>query len=210
MKPTRALLTLVLCLSGLTPYVAFDSQTAPTHVLAQLSEGPTIEWYEVPENWTLVFNWDGEYRGQTEEVWTHEHCVNDSDGVHTVIFRYRWFGESEWMNQTATRIEGNETTGFYQSDFTYAVWWNYTTGRPETEGSGGNYYYKVWANDTLGNWNEVKEIGYNGGYLFVNPPPDVEFWRTVQKLLPAMAIVIGSVVLSVVVVVKILKTKPAE
>jgi hypothetical protein len=82
------------------------------------------------------------------------------------------------MNRTATLIEGNATVGLYRANFTYDVWWNYDTGRPETEGSGGNFYFKIWANDSLGTWNEVLPMQYTGGYMFVEPPFDYILLRT--------------------------------
>jgi hypothetical protein len=142
------------------------------------SEGPTIEWYETAGNETVVLAWDGAYTGQTEEVWTHSAWVNDSDGVDCVIFRYRWIGDTEWTNRTAKLIEGNATLGHYEANFTYAVWWNYDWGYPETEGGGGNFYFKIWANDTLGNWNEAGPMQYMGGYMLVHPPFDYILWRT--------------------------------
>ncbi|MFW9887717.1 MAG: hypothetical protein ACFFER_06010 [Candidatus Thorarchaeota archaeon] len=81
------------------------------------------------------------------------------------------------MNRTATLIEGNATLGRYQANFTYAVWWNYEFGYPETEGSGGNFYFKIWANDTLGNRNEVLPMQCTGGYMIVEPPFDYILWR---------------------------------
>jgi hypothetical protein len=142
------------------------------------TDGPTIEWYDSISTASVVLAWDGAYTGQTEEVWIDSRWVNDTDGVDTVIFRYRWTGQTEWMNRTATLIEGNVTVGRYSANFTYDVWWNYDTGRPETEGSGGNFYYKIWANDSLGNWNEVLPMQYTGGYMIVEPPLDYIFWRT--------------------------------
>jgi hypothetical protein len=160
-----------------------------------LSEGPTIEWWEISGTEQLIIAWDGAYTGQTEEVWTDSRWVNDSDGVDTVIFRYRWTSETEWMNKTSILIEGSETRGHYSANFTYAVWWNYETGRPETEGSGGNFYFKIWANDSLGNWNEVGPMQYTGGYMFVEPPPDYILWRTPQGwAMIGIPIVIASVV----------------
>ncbi|MHA2142845.1 MAG: hypothetical protein ACXADD_15270 [Candidatus Thorarchaeota archaeon] len=138
----------------------------PVNVLHQFqSEGPVIEWYNITGTEQFIIAWDGAYTGQTEEVWMNSRWVNDSDGIDTVIFRYRWYGETEWMNKTANQVEGNLTNGRYSANFTYSVWWNYDTGRPETEGSGGNFYFKIWAK-------------YTGGYMFVEPPFDYIFWRT--------------------------------
>ncbi len=142
------------------------------------SDGPTIEWYNITGTEQIIIAWDGAYTGQTEEVWTNSRWINDSDEVDTVIFRYKWHGETEWMNRIATLIEGNVTLGRYSANFTYAVWWNYDAGHPEVEGSGGNFYFKIWANDTLGNWNEVEPMQYTGGYMVVEPPLDYVLWRT--------------------------------
>jgi len=160
------------------------------------TEGPTIEWFETTGTEQVAIAWDGAYTGQTEEVWTNSRWVNDSDGVDTVIFQYRWTVETEWMNRTSTLIEGNNTMGHYSANFTYAVWWNYETGWPETEGSGGNFYFRIWANDTLGNWNEVEPMLYMGGYMFVEPPADYILWRT-----PLGWAMIGSVVVVASVVI---------
>ena len=132
------------------------------------SEGPTIEWTET--NNSIVIAWDGIYTGQTEEAWKHEIWVNDTDGISVVIFRYRWYNEEEWINKTAILVEGNESRGLYQANFTYDVWWNYIEGCPETEGSGGNFFFKVWANDSLGHSSETTPISHSGGYDLVNPP----------------------------------------
>ncbi len=181
------------------PVLTHHRSNSSPHVWSQASNGPRIEWYDIPENGTLAFAWDGACTGQTEEVWTHRHWVNNSDGVDSVIFRYRWFSESEWRNKTATKIQGNETRGLYESNFTYAVWWNYGTGRPETEGSGGNFYYKVWANATVVNWNEVPEVCYMGGYMYVKPPPEVGLWSILEALFLTLVIAGGIVGLAVLV-----------
>ncbi|MHA2323672.1 MAG: hypothetical protein ACXACG_18760 [Candidatus Thorarchaeota archaeon] len=143
-------------------------------------EGPTIDWYGQQINESVHIAWDGAYNGQTEEVFAHRIWVNDSDGVDTVIFRYRWVAETEWTNKTGVLIEGNETTGFYNENFTYDVWWNWETGRPETEGNGGNFAFKLFANDTLGNWVETSPRHYSGGYIVVNPPIEYFLFSTVQ------------------------------
>ena len=136
------------------------------------SEGPVIGWIGAQGNETMVIAWDGVYTGQSQEVWRHLIQVNDTDGVDTVIFMYRWISESEWTNKTGVLIEGNETVGWYVANFTYAVWWDYDTGRVMTEGNGGNFHFKIFANDTLGNWNMTGILTYMGGYMLVNPPPD--------------------------------------
>ncbi len=149
----------------------------------EASGGPIIQWYGL-ENETIAIAWDGAYTGQTEEVWSYSVWVNDTDGVSTVLFRYLWMGETEWMNRTARRISGDTINGRYTGNLTYAVWWNETSGYPETEGSGGNFYFKIWANDTLGNWSETSSIAYMGGYWYVSRPSTLtptditEFFRS--------------------------------
>ena len=59
------------------------------------------------------------------------------------------------------------------------MWWNWESGRPETEGDGAGFFFKIFANDTLGNWNEVLPVGYSGGYDLVNPPADYVFFTSV-------------------------------
>ena len=159
--------------------------------------GPIIEWSE--SNETVVIAWDGIYDGQTEDVWNHIAWVNDTDGVSSVIFRYRWIGETEWMNRTTVRISGDSMNGEYQGNLTYAVWWNYTAGYPETEGSGGNFYFKIWANDTLGYWSETSAMQYMGGYMIVNPPPGYIPWT--DELVLALA---GGGILVLVILILVL------
>jgi hypothetical protein len=74
------------------------------------------------------------------------------------------------MNVTGVLVSGNATDGWYQNNFTYAVWWDENIQYPDTEGDGGNFYYKVFANNTLGKWSEVDPIRYNGGYDMIEYP----------------------------------------
>ena len=115
-----------------------------------------------------------------------------------MLFRYRWSSDTQWTNKTPTHIDGNQTVGLYNSNFTYEVWWDYTLNRPQTEGDGGNFYFQVFANDTLGNWSETGLLHYTGGYMLVSPPPEVVFMSNVLPTLVGalvMVIVIGAVVL---------------
>jgi hypothetical protein len=194
MKGTGAVVVIVLLVVVSAPLPAHLRLVTTSSVLSQDSGGPFIGWYDLPENGTLGFMWDGAYTGQTEEVWVHRHWVNDSDGVDCVIFRYMWTSQNEWMNRTATRIQGNDTNGYYRANFTYAVWWNHTSEYPQTEGSGGNFAYKVWANDTLGHWSEVEPVSYMGGYIYVEPPSasptttSGDIWAALQSALQIVAV----------------------
>ena len=180
---------------GLTGDATVRDAHSKYSIAQSSSGGPTIDWYDIPENGSLVFCWDGIYDGQTEETWQFSRWVNDTDGVDVVVFRFRWFSEQGDWNITATLVEGNETCGLYEANFTYAVWWNWETGTPETEGGGGNFDFKIWANDTLGNWSEVEPIRYSGGYFLVYPPAGHMLLRT-----PIGWTIIGAVLITTTVI----------
>ena len=181
--------------------VALVSGTSIADAFSVQSEnaGPTIDWYVQP-NETLFLAWDGAYTGQTEEFWNHTVWINDTNGVDTVIFRNRWVSETKSTNKTPTQIDGNDTVGLYNSNFTYAVWWNYTLNRPQTEGNGGNFNFQIFANDTLGNWSESGILIYTGGYMFVSPPPEVIFFSNLILTLGAAAVII--VIITIVIVIR--------
>ncbi len=80
--------------------------------------------------------------------------VNDSDGVSTVFFRFNPVGNDTWFNVTATRVEGNSTEGTYTASFE----WTHTS-----------VDFKVFANDTLGEWSETGSIRYLIDYVGVSP-----------------------------------------
>ncbi|MDF1539689.1 MAG: hypothetical protein P1Q69_12385 [Candidatus Thorarchaeota archaeon] len=156
--------------------------------------GPTIEWYG-PENSSssVVIAWDGAYTGQTEDGWSLRAWINDTHGVDTVIYMIRETTETEWENVTPSLVEGNDTIGYYQYNYTYAVWWNYNLNRPQVEGTGGNFDFKIFANDSLGHWTETGILTYSGGYMLVVPPPEVSF---ITNLLPSL---VGATVLVVII-----------
>ncbi|MHA1928415.1 MAG: hypothetical protein ACTSV2_07535 [Candidatus Thorarchaeota archaeon] len=187
---------IILCISCLS-FVAIDTSAIDNNsslALASTSEGPTIEWPYTEEG--NVMAWDGIYSGQTEQVWGHEAWVNDSDGVDCVIFRYQWTSQTEWINQSTTRIDGNDTTGLYSGNFTYDVWWDWEIGYPETEGDGANFKFKIFANDTLGNWKETVSMGYSGGYDMIHPPGDYVLHVTLINVA-----IIGAVIGGILVVI---------
>lgn len=161
---------------------------------------PTIEW-TLPLNYTgeVIFNWDGEYSGQTEEVWPSKNWINDSDGLDTVIYQYKWLNDGEWMNRTPLLLESNSTHGLYSYNFTQRVWWDWGTNRVQIEG--GSFKFRIFANDSLGNWRTTPIIGYNGGYLFVNRP------LIYYVLLAAPAIITAGFIAIVVIVVLVRKRK---
>jgi hypothetical protein len=150
---------------------------------------PTIEWmYSDEASVEVGVHWDGVYTGQTEEVWASTNWVNDSDGVDTVIYQYKWWDETQWMNRTPTIIQSNATHGQFHYTFIQSVWWNWEENRPIIEGGGG-FRFRIFANDSLGNWRTTIATFYTGGYMAVNPPP--EFY-----LFPS---VIGAIVLTAII-----------
>ena len=157
------------------------------------SNPPIIQWPHSPVNatYTPVIAWDGAYTGQTQEVWSWTYWVNDTDGVDTVLFRFRWGYEDEWFNRSTVRVEGNSTNGRYNGNLTWGVEWNWEEGRPEWIDGGGSFGFKIFANDTLGNWIETSVIQYTGGYMIINPPP-IYYISIIGPLLiiPAIAIII--------------------
>jgi len=166
-------LMIVLMLMGI-PLVESNQKEIPGEIQTLDIGGvdpPTIEWM-FAENATLAtgMTWDGAYTGQTELSWSHSSWVNDADGVDTVFFQYRYSNSGEWMNRTPSMVAGDSTNGQYSYTFTQQVWWNYDTSRPEVEG--GLYVeFRIFANDSLGNWRTTLATLKSGGWLSIQPPP---------------------------------------
>ncbi len=200
MKAAVALL-LIMC-TGLPPLGTMDGciLNISTQSMLAGSSGPTIEWVYGDDGQNVTIAWDGVYDGQTEDTWSHWVWVNDTDGVDTVLFMYMWIGESNWRNVTGILKEGNATRGYYNVNFSYRVWWNYTESRPQWEGSGGNFHFKVFANDTLGRWSDTPVLTYMGGYMFVKPP--TPFFLTPVGLTIIAAVAAVSVIIVLVVIRK--------
>jgi len=141
-------------------YPANQILSSDLHLIADSSDPPTVEWSDVG---ILA---DGIYAGQTEEVFDFDIWVNDTDGVDTVIFRFYY--RSEWLNRTTTITEGDEIRGRYSGSLVCSVSWDWISGRPSPAGHG--FQFKVFANDTLGNWNETTAALYSYGYYVIMPP----------------------------------------
>jgi hypothetical protein len=179
------------------------SQCKNMHMILSQSDTnpPTIGWpYPFNATYIPAICWDGAYTGQTQEVWTWTYWVNDTDGVDTVLFRFRWYyyddNDDDWFNRSTVRVAGNINNGRYNGNLTWGVVWNWQRGSPECVNGCGTFLFKVWANDTYGNWNETPPVHYMGGYLFVNPP--LLHWVLLIGrflIVPVMAIVILIVVL---------------
>ncbi|NHJ14353.1 MAG: hypothetical protein EAX95_11790 [Candidatus Thorarchaeota archaeon] len=176
------------------------------HMLAQGGETPpTVDWFGIPMNWTDAGTicWDGVYNGQTEQVWTFEHWVNDSDGVDTVIFQFKKWGEEIWLDRPGILIDGNMSRGFYKGNFTYNVWWDWETNWVRSEV--GSFCYRLFANDTLGNWVTTPPLCYTGGYMLVYPPPQYYLIANAPLLLTG-----ASVIAIIIVVVVVLRRSPGR
>jgi len=131
---------------------------------------PTIGWM-FPENATLAtgMEWDSGYTGQTELTWSYSSWVNDSDVVDSVFFQYRYRTSGPWMNRTPSMVSGDSTNGEYSYTFVQEISWNWDTNRPEVEG--GLYVaFRIYANDTLGNWRTTLATSRSGGWLGILTP----------------------------------------
>lgn len=131
---------------------------------------PTIGWM-FAENATLAtgVKWDGGYTGQTEMTWSYTNWVNDSNGIDTVFYQYK-FGNSEWENRTPTLLEGNSTRGLYSYTMTQSIWWDWDLNSVQVEG-GLDVSFRIFANDSLGNWRTTLPTSKSGGWLGIITPP---------------------------------------
>lgn len=203
-------LTIILMLSS-TP-IAGCNQIEIVDEVHTLDLGgidpPTIEWL-IPLNYTeeMVLCWDGAYTGQTEEVWSSMNWANDSDGIDTVIYQYQWENDTEWMNRTPSVTESNFTHGCYSYTFTQSVSWNSQTNYPQIEG--GSFRFRIFANDTLGNWRTTPTILYLGGYMVIFTPTTISTNSSQPFSIPEAALLItvfGATIIIVVTVVVVRKS----
>ncbi|TFG28691.1 hypothetical protein EU527_16925 [Candidatus Thorarchaeota archaeon] len=163
----------IMVLAGVSATLLAGSteNSVRTHYIpSDSSSAPIIEWFGPAENSTeyATVCWDGAYTGQTQEVWSFEVWVHDTDGVDCVLFRFLCGSNSEWENKTTERIEGNSTSGLYAGNLTYSVEWNSEYNSPAPEYN--IFIFKVFANDSLGKWAETTTITYMGGYIVIFSP----------------------------------------
>jgi len=106
--------------------------------------------------------------------------VTDPDGVDTVIGSYRLDEEIEWHNKTLSYTPTETYPNLYSS---FVM--NYSLGPGNW---GVKWYFKFYANDTLGNWNSSSVYFHSisgGGMasptqcIFLNPL----FWMVLVPLL---------------------------
>ncbi|NHJ15252.1 MAG: hypothetical protein EAX95_16340 [Candidatus Thorarchaeota archaeon] len=163
--------TLFLLLLAIKDIGAIDiTHQEQLYVLDQGGENPpTVAGVQMNVTDGGTICWDGIYNSQTEEVWCFEHWINDTDEVATVIYQFKRWGEEVWLNRPAKLIDGNLSRGLYEANFTYNVWWDWEVNWVRSEV--GSFYYRIFANDTLGNWMTTPPVCYTGGYMLVYPPP---------------------------------------
>ncbi|MHA1964989.1 MAG: hypothetical protein ACW97G_10435 [Candidatus Thorarchaeota archaeon] len=160
---------------------AYASQFDSCTVLSSDSSGigPNISWSPDP-NVTMFF--DGAYTGQSQEIFEYRVWVNDSLGVDSVIFRFKWSYEEEWLNRTTKLIEGDGFHGRYRGNLTWPA------------PGGGRFEFKVFANNTLGHWNETSPMTVYFGYLIFPFYYIPQFWLLVTCVLtipPLTLVAIG-------------------
>ena len=143
-------------------FISYGSAAAANILGFHSSEsGPNIEWSPEPVA-TLVI--DGAYTGQTHEIFEYHVWVNDSLGVDSVIFRFKWSNDEEWLNRTSVLVEGNEFLGRYKGNLTWPA------------PGGGIIQFKVFANNTSGYWNETSPMTIHFGYMYWDPIYTPHFW----------------------------------
>ncbi|MBY8997833.1 MAG: hypothetical protein KGD60_08870 [Candidatus Thorarchaeota archaeon] len=161
-RNTRGIIIVFLYLT-LTSFLISCESTMATNTLSfdPSETSPSISWPPEPY-FTLVI--DGAYTGQSQEIYERRVGVNDSLGVDSVIFRFKWSNDEEWLNRTAVLIEGDEFIGRYKGNLTWPA------------PGGGIFQLKVFANNTLGYWNETSPITIHFGYMYWDPIYTPHFW----------------------------------
>ena len=188
---------IVLILSGI-PTAECNQNKTPGEIHSLDVGGidpPTIEWM-FDENATTGTGmvWDGIYTGQTEISWSWSSWINDSDTVDTVFFQYRHSTDEDWMNRTPSLIAGDSINGEYSYSFVQEIWWDWETNRPEVEG--GLYVgFRIFANDSLGNWRTTLATFKSGGWMDIVPP---------NYISPLFGLGIAAVSISILVIVVVI------
>ena len=173
-RKTRGIIIAFLYLI-LTSFPISYGSTMATHTLSLDSSetGPSIEWAPEPIA-TLIF--DGAYTGQSQEIFAYWVWVNDSLGVDSVIFRFKWSNDEEWLNRTTVLVEGDEFLGSYKGNLTWPA------------PGGGVFQFKIFANNTLGYWNETSPMTVHFGYMYWDPIYTPYFW-VLFVILPIVSLV---------------------
>ena len=93
-----------------------------------------------------------------------------------MIFRFKWSYDEDWTNRTTVLYEGDEFHGRYKGNLTWPA------------PGGGNFQFKVFANNTVGYWNETSPMSVWFGYLYWNPIYTPHFW-ILFVILPSVSII---------------------
>jgi len=159
---------------------------------------PSIGWM-FSENATVAtgVHIDSVYVGETERTWPYTSQIFDSDGVDTVFFQYRHNRNNEWMNRTPSLISGDSTDGQYSYTFVQKVWYDWESHRAEAEG-GGFTEFRIFANDSLGNWRTTMPTFHDISMLTLNLP-----WHIAVVYMSPLIAVFGIIgILSVAVLIR--------
>ena len=156
----------------------------PVHALSlRPSHSPSSNGSPNVEDWyTGELVVDAISFGGGEDSFTSGRWVSDSDGVDTVLFRFRMSGDDSWVNRTTEMTSGNSTRGYYAGHLTYEV-------KPIVR-----FEFKVFANDTLGNWIETELMTAEYAYVIYPAWFAVLFWMN-SYLLPIVVSVSAVIVL---------------
>jgi hypothetical protein len=197
-------LMIVLVLSGVSNVssngIAIDGEIQALDVGGV--DPPTIQWvYPADTNWSestiTGVHYDSVYTGQTERTWQYTSWISDPDGVDTVFFQYRHNTNDEWMNRTPSMVASESTNGQYSYTFVQEIWWDWESNWPQIEG-GFFVDFRIFANDSLGNWRTTMPTFQDGGWMGVTPP--WQYW--IPNAIPYIITISAAVIVLIVVVVR--------
>ena len=169
----QSVIIIFLCLTLTTFLIPCEPIMAINTLSLDSSEtGPSISWPPEPN----ILFMDGAYTGQTQEIFEWGAWVNDSLGVDSVLLRFKWSYEEEWVNRTTVLVDGDEFLGKYIGNRTWPA------------PGGGTFQLKIFANNTLGYWNETLPMTVHFGYLYFDPIYRWDFW-VVFVILPIVSLI---------------------
>ena len=173
-RKTRGIIIVFLYLTLISFLISYGSAIAINTPSFDSSEtSPIIDW--PPEPIPTLYM-DGAYTGQSQETFEWWIWVNDSLGVDSVIFRFKWSDDEEWLNRTTVLVEGDEFLGRYIGNLTWPA------------PGGGTFQLKIFANNTLGYWNETSPMTVHFGYMYWDPIYTPYFW-VLFVILPIVSLV---------------------
>jgi len=164
----RSLLLVMAALLLVYPVSAVSLK--PSHSPSSNGSPSVEDWY----TGELVV--DAHSFGGGEDSFASGYWVSDPDGVSTVLFRFRMSGNESWVNRTTQMTSGNVTNGYYAGHLTYEV-------KPIVR-----FEFKVFANDTLGNWIETEPMTVEYAYVIYPAWFAVLFWMNSYLLLIVVSV----------------------